>query len=365
MADAQQLCDALRPVIDIAVGDTIRAFLNNSLQFHGDTGIMHYFYHRMMTHGSELLFAGCPNGVRALLLQSEQYTTLKYLQGGQTPSKGRLDFAVVDPNGVLPDGRVSVEAPLLIGFEVGRNKALDKMGEINAPCEEETTKPGDAVKLIRELRSGKMRTGYLLEFYTDQQFVGDAAYVFETVCAACNRLDVSGMHVLSVVRDNQGRGKVSLFPDAWRDRIQPGIGLAEPPPAPKPPPAPEPPPGLGLGVQPPPRRIRAICRRADTRELVVIVGYGDANCRVRPYTNGHVNPISRSFLVPTRHLTPQEIYDAQLYPAAGDLYIYKNRRIRICNGGPEQSRFRFVDQPDGDSHKDYNHCFSDIPPEAR
>jgi hypothetical protein len=157
--------------IDRSIRETVDAFLSNPTQFHGDTGIMHFLYHRMMTHGGDSVFKQSPNGVKTLLLQSEHYTTLPYLQKGKSPTPARMDYAFLDQASVPPNGMLlKKNMPAAIGFEVGRNKAIEKMGQIEADCDCKTTKPGDAAKLIRELRCAGMGSAYLLEFYDGAEY---------------------------------------------------------------------------------------------------------------------------------------------------------------------------------------------------
>lgn len=351
----------LQPVIDKAVADTARAFLNNSLQFHGDTGIMHYFYHRMMTHGQDVLFKQCASGVKALLLQSEQYTTQKYLYKGQNATGGRLDFAVIDPDAVPSDGYVPESLPAYIGFEVGRNKALDKMGNILADSDALNVKPGDAAKLIRELRFGKMKAGYLLEFYTDEQFCGDATHVFQQVVKACGDLGIAGMHIMSVVRGNvPNHGQVSVFPPGWNNSLQLSTSSLPTPQLPQP-----------SSCQNPPLTTLDICRPLETldncklapqQELVVVVGApGGKNSRYRKIpASGKVNPLSESYLAPNSRLVRQgSKYPGQVQPRAGDEYLYENKLVVVVRGGPEQSYVKWKDNI-GQGFKVFNHMMQEI-----
>ena len=97
----------MREAIEKSIRETIDAFLSNPFQFHGDTGIMHFLYHRMMTHCGDSVFKQSPNGVKTLLLQSEHYTALPYLHKGNSPTSARMDYAFIDHASVPPDGKLS------------------------------------------------------------------------------------------------------------------------------------------------------------------------------------------------------------------------------------------------------------------
>ena len=40
-------------IISSALRDTVNEFIRNPHQFHGDTGIKNFLYHRLMTHGGD------------------------------------------------------------------------------------------------------------------------------------------------------------------------------------------------------------------------------------------------------------------------------------------------------------------------
>ena len=61
-----------------------RNVLKNPWQFHGDTGIMHYLYHRVLCNGGDRLFHSSASvDVGTLLFQSGFYTPGVVPQEGQ------------------------------------------------------------------------------------------------------------------------------------------------------------------------------------------------------------------------------------------------------------------------------------------
>jgi|GEM_PF-1798617 len=208
--------------LDKAITETAALFLKNPWQFHGDTGIMHYLYHRMLCNGEERLFhRAAPDGAETLLFESEHYTQDLYLYSGQKESSGRLDFALLDPGSITGEGRVSRgqgRLPAIAGIEVGLEKTVEKMGDMTAEQTARSVRPGDATKLIRGIRFGQVRHGFLLEFYRDPASVGKARSVFNAVLAAVQGL--AGLHVLVLVAGNRNTPpKASVYPEPWRARL--------------------------------------------------------------------------------------------------------------------------------------------------
>ena len=82
-----------------SVKETIEMFFKYPFGFHGDTGIQHYLYHRILSNASSKIYwkyAGNSN-IQTLLFQSEVYTECTYQNKGQRPGRGRFDMAFVAP----------------------------------------------------------------------------------------------------------------------------------------------------------------------------------------------------------------------------------------------------------------------------
>ena len=173
-------------ISDAAIRDTVLAFFRHPYGFHGDTGIQNYLYHRLLTNaGERAIWPPCSGvGQSVLLLQVEHYTRLTYQKTGKSASPGRFDLAFVDGTGLTArNGNIIrkkevEELPAVVAFEVGKNKGIASLGNIDAPLDDEAPEPGDAAKLIRELRSGGLGVGYLLEFF-DGGNGGNAAGTME------------------------------------------------------------------------------------------------------------------------------------------------------------------------------------------
>ena len=212
----------MREIITRAIRETIPMFFCNPAQFHGDTGIMHFLYHRMMKHGEDKVFRTSKYGKKTLLLQSEHYTSLPYLQKGITPTSARMDYAFLNPDSIPEDGNISRKRiPAMIGFEVGRNKNLEKMGNMLADHDCPNPKPGDAAKLIRELRFASMKSAYLLEFYDNAEYLDDAHTVLREVKSVCESLNLQGLNVIVAMKgENNVHGWVSAYPEDFRMQLQ-------------------------------------------------------------------------------------------------------------------------------------------------
>lgn len=207
----------MHAVIEKSIRETVDTFLNNPSQFHGDTGIMHFLYHRMMTHAGDAVFHDGPNGTKCLLLQSEHYTTLPYIHKGSSSTFARMDYAFIDPQFIPPDGKLpKKKSPTMIGLEVGRNKAIEKMGDMEATQDCKAAKPGDAAKLIRELRFSNMQSAYLLEFYDNAEYYKEAKAVWQAVTKTCEGLSIKGLCFVLVMKGDTNAGNwVSVYPPEW------------------------------------------------------------------------------------------------------------------------------------------------------
>ncbi len=208
--------------VEKAITETAILFLKNPWQFHGDTGIMHYLYHRVLSHGGEDLFHRAePDGTVTLMFESEHYTKEVYLHKGKRESPGKLDFALLDPGSITREGRVrrgKRGLPAIAGIEVGLGKSVDKMGDMAAEQTARSVRPGDAAKLIRAIRFGQLRHGFLLEFYRDPASEGRARSVFNAVLAAGK--DLAGLHVLVLVAGTGGTPpKACAYPEQWKAKL--------------------------------------------------------------------------------------------------------------------------------------------------
>ena len=218
----------LLPHIDQAVIQVISEFIGNPYQFHGDTAIMHSWYHWTRDSGRDLLFQPpYPGPARTLLLRSEHYTLLKYLDRGSKPSPGKIDYAIVRPDSIDRDGKIDAQKPVLIGIEVGISKALDDMGNMAAPVTEERVQPGDAAKLIREIRFKQMEAGYLLEFYDSREEANKAYELFEGVSKAVRaslpETDARLRIAIIVYRGPALEPMAAFHPTEWGDLIRRGV----------------------------------------------------------------------------------------------------------------------------------------------
>ena len=214
----------LCPHIDVALIQIIGEFLTNPVQFHGDTGIMHSWYHWMRDSGPDIFFQAAPGGAaKALLLWSEYYTQLPYLERGATPSQGRLDYALLRPEAVRSDGSVDETKPPLIGVEVGLGKAIDDMGDMTAPEDQKRVKPGDAAKLIREIRFKGMELGYLLEFYSSREEVNKAYTLSQEVRQVLAETGVQLRMAVVLRRNPREAAMVDFYPAEWGETIRAAV----------------------------------------------------------------------------------------------------------------------------------------------
>ena len=108
--------------------------------------------------------------------------------------------------------------PEIAGIEVGLDKSVVKMGAMAAEKAARSVRPGDAAKLIRAIRFGSMRHGFLLEFYRNPSSAGVARNVFNAVLAAAD--DLGGFRVLVLVAGNGiSPPKACVYPEPWRATI--------------------------------------------------------------------------------------------------------------------------------------------------
>ena len=133
------LVEDFEKVADKSIKETIEAFFEYPSGFHGDTGIQHYLYHKVMSNASSKISWRCPEDPNhsTLLFQSEVYTACTYSEKGTRPGRGRFDMAFVAPPKLLEyeNGIIHGRLQALIAFEVGRNKGVEKMGDFRAPKE--------------------------------------------------------------------------------------------------------------------------------------------------------------------------------------------------------------------------------------
>ncbi|MSS70680.1 MAG: hypothetical protein EXS64_04235 [Candidatus Latescibacteria bacterium] len=218
-------------ISDAAIRDTVLAFFRHPYGFHGDTGIQNYLYHRLLTNaGERAIWPPCSEvGQSVLLLQVEHYTTLTYQKTGISASPGRFDLAFVDGTGLTArNGNIIrkkeiEELPAVVAVEVGKNKSLASLGNIDAPLDDQAPEPGDAAKLIRELRSGGLGAGYLLEFF-DGGNGGNAVGTMEKMARRLKPyVDEIGEECFRVALIAFGPGSsplVWLYPARWAERLE-------------------------------------------------------------------------------------------------------------------------------------------------
>jgi len=179
---------------------------------------MHFLYHQVLTHGENVVVLRRDQRT-TLLFQSEHYTALSYLQSGAREKSGRFDFALVDPSRIPANGDVR-KSPAIAAVEVGRNKDLSKMGDFTASETASNVRPGDAAKLIREMRFCGLPLAYLVELYDDPQRAVLAPHVFAKVVEAADDAGLDGLHVLVGVRVADSTARVAVYPPDWRNDLR-------------------------------------------------------------------------------------------------------------------------------------------------
>ena len=165
--DYERFCEQITMT---SVADTVAKLLTHPFGFHGDTGIRDYLYARLHAHGGARLSVDDPRpGFSTLLLQSEHYTRAQYIGIGQTPRGARFDLALTlppEPSGPIED-RCAERLNALIAFELGKNKATDKVIDPDMLAHAVDATPGtsDVSKLYRELMHHDLAQGWAIEFY--------------------------------------------------------------------------------------------------------------------------------------------------------------------------------------------------------
>ncbi len=138
-----------------------------------------------------------------------------------------MDYAYVAPEYIPASGTIrGKHVAAHIGFEVGRNKGLAGMGDLAASRDCRNAQPGDATKLIRELKFSEMRAAYLLEFYDSIESLEDARDVVQAVTNACGYLPAGKvLHLVVVVREEGGSAQswIVRYPSDWLGDTQLGI----------------------------------------------------------------------------------------------------------------------------------------------
>lgn len=207
----------VKDAIDKAIDDTINEFLRYPEQFHGDTGISHYLYHCIHKHAGKNLYSSTKSPVPdILLLQSEHYTQQLYRNTGTEDSGGKFDFAFMDEDTLQPDKPVSNKnTKALIAIEVGLNKSIEKaIGTITSNSDEQSVRPADITKVIREIKSYNLRYGYILEFFSAAE-ERKAIQLLQELKKHTWIEEIKGWTVLIVrAKDFQGEYRVERFPSS-------------------------------------------------------------------------------------------------------------------------------------------------------
>ena len=209
---------------DAGIRDTIHAFIRHPLGFHGDTGIQNYLYHRLMTNaGNRVIWPPLFGaGQSTLLLQVEQYTSLTYQRTGTNPSPGRFDLAFVDAGQLEASNLGTCTLPAAIAIEVGRNKsAASILGHVDALEEASGPEPGDAAKLVRELKFGTLKVGYLLEFFDGSKGgnpVGAISRLIQDLVPRVSDMD-GRLRIALVGYVAGGKPAVWLYPNTWAEAV--------------------------------------------------------------------------------------------------------------------------------------------------
>jgi len=210
-------------IADKSVAETIEAFLKYPSGFHGDTGLQHYLYHRILSNASSRIYWTSPSDAtqQTLIFQSEIYTKCTYKKTGVKAGRGRFDMAFIEPprnvtrrNTWSQNGRKAV-----IAFEVGRNKRESWMGEYRAPQEKSDPQPGDAAKIIRDLRFGGLKGGYILEFF-DQSQVANAQMIAKKLSNFLDSIEKINCHLAIAVMTSRGNPLIWLYPSCWLHEIE-------------------------------------------------------------------------------------------------------------------------------------------------
>jgi hypothetical protein len=213
----------VRSAIDLAMSDVVGEFLRNPFQFHGDTGISHFLYHRIHCRAGEFLYSLDEGPVpKTLLLQSEDYTESKYRGSGKSDSPGRLDFSYVDEDTLKKEQVVANHAFAQIAIEVGLDKGPDAaVGQVAADKTERGIQPADAAKIIRELRFAGLKFGYVLECYRPDE-VEAALSVSQRITRDLQTAsEFAGSDrftfIMVLAGDDEQSPAVSTWPSSWKE----------------------------------------------------------------------------------------------------------------------------------------------------
>jgi hypothetical protein len=222
-------------IANSAVRETVQAFFQHPYGFHGDTGIQNYLYHRLLTNaGTRAVWPTDPGfGKSTLLVQVELYTRLTYQNKGKSPSRGRFDLALVDGSKIseedaLPRGD---KLPPVVAIEVGKNKEVPSiLGQMDAAEDEEAPMPGDAAKLIRELRFSGLKGGYLLEFFDDRTATASSyrtKEVSEKLASYLEKIGESRLRIVLATFRKDCEPEVWLYPTTWAEQMDLPFGNSE------------------------------------------------------------------------------------------------------------------------------------------
>lgn len=213
-------------VADKSVKETIEMFFKFPSGFHGDTGIQHYLYHRILFKAGSKIYWKHPDNpnIQTLLFQSEVYTDCTYKSTGQQPGRGRFDMAFVEPPEDLRNDNIISQNRLkpLIAFEVGRNKGASALGDYEAPKEIADPKPGDATKIIRDLRFKSLYAGYILQFF-DKSRISNFKKIQEVAKKLrdfLKKIEPINCHVALSVLNPGEEPKVWIYPESWSEEIR-------------------------------------------------------------------------------------------------------------------------------------------------
>ena len=198
-----------------AVTDTVVKLLKYPFGFHGDTGIRDYLYARLHVYGGERLDFDDPKpGYSTLLLQSEHYTLVKYKNTGKTGKGARFDIALTLPP-KSPDtieDRFAEKLDALFAFELGKNKALNKVIDPDMLNHEIDTIPGtsDISKLYLELMHYGLRQGWVVEFY-DSRAMNGSSIISKTldICKSIKLKESKKLVVIFVGFSRDGKHHIS------------------------------------------------------------------------------------------------------------------------------------------------------------
>ena len=215
-----------KKIANKSIKETIEMFFKYPSGFHGDTGIQHYLYHRILSNASSKIYweyAGNSN-LQTLLFQSEVYTECTYQNKGNRPGRGRFDMAFIAPPIISNHDTIIAHGSLkpIIAFEVGRNKNVKLLGDYEAPREKVDSVPGDASKIIRDLRFGSLDTGYILEFF-DRRIAMNlyrGQQIAKELSNFIGQIEPINCHIALSFLNPEGKARVWLYPPAWFKEIK-------------------------------------------------------------------------------------------------------------------------------------------------